>query len=139
MSIGQDEYSGHFEERAGSKADGDDGIVIPGSAPPLGTERTDVNPNDEAGIDELPNNDADTPQDHDTNGLMEVYLTSIRITPNGMTHRTRADSALKSPALGGAIGVSQSFRCPLPRHPDDPSLTSSLPRCASCATGKHSR
>ena len=71
MSIGQDEYSGHFEERAGSKADGDDGIVIPGSARPLGTERTDVNPNDEAGIDELPNNDADTPQDHDTNGLME--------------------------------------------------------------------
>jgi len=39
----------------------DDGIRVPGSPPPLGTGRTDVNPADEGGVDELPGNDGKTP------------------------------------------------------------------------------
>ncbi|GEM_PF-3409261 len=39
----------------------DDGVRIPGSPPPVGTGRTDVNPEDEAGVDELPDNDGKTP------------------------------------------------------------------------------
>lgn len=41
----------------------DDGVVIPGSAPPLSPGRTDVNPDDQAGVDELPNNELGRPRD----------------------------------------------------------------------------
>jgi hypothetical protein len=40
-----------------SSGPGDDGVVVPGSPPPIGTGRTDVNPADEAGVDELPDDD----------------------------------------------------------------------------------
>lgn len=43
----------------------DDGIRVPGSPPPLGSERTDVNPGHEAGVDELPANDGQTPASTD--------------------------------------------------------------------------
>jgi len=41
----------------------DDGVLIPGSAPPLSPGRTDVNPDDQAGVDELPDNELQVPQD----------------------------------------------------------------------------
>jgi len=41
---------------------GKDDLVVPGSPPPLGSERTDVSPGSEAGVDELPNNDGATPR-----------------------------------------------------------------------------
>ena len=43
---------------------GPDDVVIPGSPPPLGSERTDVSPGDEAGVDELPGNNGTPPQDN---------------------------------------------------------------------------
>ncbi|HCJ30141.1 MAG TPA: hypothetical protein DHV63_12805 [Pseudomonas sp.] len=38
-------------------------MLIPGSAPPLSPGRTDVNPDDQAGVDELPDNELQVPQD----------------------------------------------------------------------------
>lgn len=35
----------------------------PGITPPLGPGRTTLNPSDEAGIDELPDNEGDVPED----------------------------------------------------------------------------
>ena len=35
----------------------EDGFVAPGSPPPIGTGRTDINPDHEAGLDELPDTD----------------------------------------------------------------------------------
>lgn len=49
------------QQRAGKTNASDDGITVPGSPPPLGTERTDVNPGDEAGVDELPHNEGEVP------------------------------------------------------------------------------
>lgn len=71
MSIGQGDFSESPREAVSSMAQGDDGVLIPGSAPPLGTGRTDVNPSDEAGVDELPNNDGEIPRDHDQAGMPE--------------------------------------------------------------------
>lgn len=51
------------EPRTNAQAEGDDGLVIPGSAPPLSPGRTDVNPDDQAGVDELPGNELDIPRD----------------------------------------------------------------------------
>ncbi|WP_417790921.1 hypothetical protein [Stutzerimonas xanthomarina] len=47
---------------------GKDDVVIPGSPPPLGSERTDVSPGNEPGVDELPNNDGTTPRSHAKRG-----------------------------------------------------------------------
>lgn len=71
MSIGQNDYSTSSQQTVASRAQDDESVVIPGSAPPLGTGRTDVNPSDEAGVDELPNNDGELPRDHDQEGLPE--------------------------------------------------------------------
>ncbi|NKQ11295.1 hypothetical protein DQ405_012075 [Pseudomonas sp. SST3] len=38
-------------------------MLIPGSAPPLSPGRTDVNPDDQAGVDELPGNEPQAPRD----------------------------------------------------------------------------
>lgn len=51
----------HQELSAAANNADDDGIVVPGSPPPLGSERTDVNPGGEAGVDELPGNEGKTP------------------------------------------------------------------------------
>lgn len=51
------------ESRTNAQAEDDDGLVIPGSAPPLSPGRTDVNPDDQAGVDELPGNERVTPRD----------------------------------------------------------------------------
>ena len=40
----------------------DDGILIPGSAPPLSPGRTDVNPDDQPGVDELPGDGLEVPR-----------------------------------------------------------------------------
>jgi len=39
----------------------------PENTDPLSPGRTDLNPSDEAGIDELPNNEVDAPSDESTN------------------------------------------------------------------------
>lgn len=57
----------------------DDGIVIPGSPPPLGSERTDVNPGDEAGVDELPHNEGETPLDTDDNAALQNELPDVDV------------------------------------------------------------
>lgn len=49
------------------RADTDD-VIIPGSPPPLGSERTDVSPGGEAGVDELPENDGTTPRNNPKEG-----------------------------------------------------------------------
>lgn len=41
----------------------DDDVLIPGSAPPLSPGRTDVNPDDQSGVDELPGNEPEAPLD----------------------------------------------------------------------------
>jgi hypothetical protein len=52
------------EPRTSIRAEGeDDGVLIPGSAPPLSPGRTDVNPDDQPGVDELPGNELDSPRD----------------------------------------------------------------------------
>lgn len=56
-----------------------DGILVPGSAPPLGSERTDVNPGDEAGIDELPHNDGELPLDRDNDAVLEDAVPDIDV------------------------------------------------------------
>jgi hypothetical protein len=52
------------EPRANSNTDigDDDGVLIPGSAPPLSPGRTDVNPDDQPGVDELPGDGLEVPQ-----------------------------------------------------------------------------
>ena len=42
----------------------DDGVLIPGSAPPLSPGRTDVNPDNQPGVDELPGNETEVPPDN---------------------------------------------------------------------------
>lgn len=63
MSIESQNRQPLNEPRANSQAGGDDGVVIPGSAPPLSPGRTDVNPDDQAGVDELPGNELEIPRD----------------------------------------------------------------------------
>ncbi|MFJ3524317.1 hypothetical protein ACIPO9_17715 [Pseudomonas sp. NPDC090203] len=38
---------------------------VPGTTDPLSPSRTDLNPSDAPGVDELPDNDGDTPKDSD--------------------------------------------------------------------------
>ena len=56
MSIQSDDRQPLGETRINSSAEvsDDDGVLIPGSAPPLSPGRTDVNPDDQPGVDELP-------------------------------------------------------------------------------------
>jgi hypothetical protein len=54
--------SNQDNDTARAERAGKDDLVIPGSPPPLGSERTDVSPGGEAGVDELPNNDGKTPR-----------------------------------------------------------------------------
>ena len=67
MTIGHENLEVHNQNLSASSAASDDGVVVPGSPPPLGNERTDVNPSDEAGVDELPDNNGVTPQDSGDN------------------------------------------------------------------------
>lgn len=57
-----DRVSNQKNEASRAERAGKDDVVIPGSPPPLGSERTDVSPGNEAGVDELPNNNGTTPQ-----------------------------------------------------------------------------
>lgn len=57
----------------------DDGIIVPGSVPPLGSERTDVNPSDEAGVDELPHNEGEIPLDTDDNAAQHAELPDVDV------------------------------------------------------------
>lgn len=50
--------------------DEDDGVLIPGSAPPLSPGRTDVNPDDQSGVDELPGNEPEIPVDGKDDALV---------------------------------------------------------------------
>jgi hypothetical protein len=45
-----------------------DDVIVPGSPPPPGSERTDVSPGGEAGVDELPQNDGTTPRNNPKEG-----------------------------------------------------------------------
>ncbi|MBA1279193.1 MULTISPECIES: hypothetical protein [Pseudomonadaceae] len=63
MSVDSQDQQPLNEPRTNAQAEGDDGMVIPGSAPPLSPGRTDVNPDDQAGVDELPGNELETPRD----------------------------------------------------------------------------
>lgn len=64
MNIDREDWqrASGYQASAGA-ADEDDGLVIPGSAPPLSPSRTDVNPDDQAGVDELPGNELEFPLD----------------------------------------------------------------------------
>ncbi len=57
----------------------DDDVIVPGSPPPLGTERTDVNPGDEAGVDELPRNDGKVPLDSDDEAVLQDEVPDVDI------------------------------------------------------------
>lgn len=64
MSIENEDREPLGEPRTDTRAEGDDdGVLIPGSAPPLSPGRTDVNPDDQAGVDELPGNEPQAPRD----------------------------------------------------------------------------
>ncbi|WP_407290613.1 hypothetical protein [Stutzerimonas zhaodongensis] len=62
--MGNERDDSSYQNNDASRAEraGKDDLVIPGSPPPLGSERTDVSPGHEAGVDELPNNDGSTPR-----------------------------------------------------------------------------
>lgn len=63
MSIQSDKRQPFSETGTNSKTElsDDDGVLIPGSAPPLSPGRTDVNPDDQPGVDELPGDGLDVP------------------------------------------------------------------------------
>ncbi|AHL75614.1 hypothetical protein CH92_11065 [Stutzerimonas stutzeri] len=64
MTIERDDRQPQAESLPGTRAESeDDGVVIPGSAPPLSPGRTDVNPDDQPGVDELPGNELERPRD----------------------------------------------------------------------------
>jgi hypothetical protein len=64
MSIHSDDRQPSEEIRVnnGAEASDDDGVLIPGSAPPLSPGRTDVNPDDQPGVDELPGDGLEVPR-----------------------------------------------------------------------------
>lgn len=64
MNMDNQDRQSLSEPRRNVSAEGeDDGVLVPGSAPPLSPGRTDVNPDDQAGVDELPNNELEAPRD----------------------------------------------------------------------------
>ena len=68
MGIEREDRQPLHEPRTNIRAEGDDGVVIPGSAPPLSPGRTDVNPDDQAGVDELPGSELERPREQ-TDGV----------------------------------------------------------------------
>ncbi|MCQ4310415.1 hypothetical protein NAV33_00675 [Pseudomonas stutzeri] len=62
MSIQSDDRQPLGETRSSAEVSDDDGILIPGSAPPLSPGRTDVNPDDQPGVDELPGDGLGVPR-----------------------------------------------------------------------------
>lgn len=67
------------QEHNNSAGADDDGVVVPGSPPPLGTGRTDVNPGDEAGVDELPRNDGAVPLNSDDDLVLQDELPDVDV------------------------------------------------------------
>lgn len=64
MSVERDDRQPQSEPLTGTRTESDDdGVVIPGSAPPLSPGSIDVNPDDQAGVDELPGNEMQRPRD----------------------------------------------------------------------------
>lgn len=47
-------------------------LVVPGSPSPLSPGRVTVNPDDEAGVDELPNDEGAVPHGRDDTGLADM-------------------------------------------------------------------
>lgn len=76
MSINQGDESAPTSKVSASSAPGDEGVQIPGSTPPLSSGRTDINPSDESGVDELPDNDGKIPKDYNdavgTEGIPDI-------------------------------------------------------------------
>lgn len=80
MSIERDDQQPQSESLMDTRAENeDDGVVIPGSAPPLSPGRTDVNPDDHAGVDELPDNELERPQDRTSDVPIERETPDIDI------------------------------------------------------------
>ena len=64
MSIERDDRQPQSGPPTGTRTESDDdGVVIPGSAPPLSPGRIDVNPDDQPGVDELSGNEMQRPRD----------------------------------------------------------------------------
>ena len=63
-----DDFSNQDNDASKAERAGKDDVIIPGSPPPLGSERTDVSPGNEAGVDELPDNDGSTPRTYPKSG-----------------------------------------------------------------------
>jgi len=97
MSIERDDRQLQSEPLTGTRTESDDdGVVIPGSAPPLSPGRIDVNPDDQAGVDELPGNEMQRPRDGETVFPPRAKRPmSMSTTPKWMTHLTRA--SLRAP------------------------------------------
>lgn len=66
MSIQSADQHSLNKPSSSAQSDEDDGVLIPGSAPPLSPGRTDVNPDDQAGVDELPGNELGVPRNPST-------------------------------------------------------------------------
>ena len=58
--------------------------IYPGHPQPPGRGRVDVNPSDEPGIDELPNNEGELPRDREEWETWKTCRIPIRIKPSGM-------------------------------------------------------
>ncbi|MCH2341748.1 MAG: hypothetical protein MK363_17915 [Pseudomonas sp.] len=63
MANDPDGLSNQNNDPSHAERAGKEDVIIPGSPPPLGSERTDVSPGSEAGVDEFPNNAGPTPRD----------------------------------------------------------------------------
>lgn len=88
MSIEREDLQPHGQSHAAGRAESDDdGVRIPGSAPPLSPGRTDVNPGEQAGVDELPGNELDRPRDRTDDMPIE------RETPDIDVDRAEMDDA----------------------------------------------
>jgi hypothetical protein len=80
MSIEREDRQPLSKFPTGTRAESeDDGVVIPGSAPPLSPGRTDVNPDDQPGVDELPGNELERPRDGNDGAPIERETPDIDV------------------------------------------------------------
>ena len=73
------DLSSNQRPQLNSTREDDDGVIVPGSPPPIGSERTDVNPSDEAGVDELPDNEGQIPRDTDEDAVPNDEVPDIDV------------------------------------------------------------
>ena len=102
MANDPDGLSNQNNDPSHAERAGKEDVIIPGSPPPLGSERTDVSPGSEAGVDELPNNDGTTPRDNAKRGGEMNNVPDI--DPDSADWMTRlipvSSRAIKKPRTG---------------------------------------